>query len=215
MMENNMIPRGIESDNVSSREDFEQDKNKLDFVEKIVEKNYEKINEIAETIKEKIGIDMDFESIDKDTLRKVLIITDEISIGVLKIGSLIDKRVMAISVLLIPLAEKEIEIAKRELEGEEIDFAEKIKEKTKAILPENEEEDYENIDKAGELLDNFGNTLKGKKAIIVKIFAKLLKNREFQKGVSEKFREWLKKNEKDGKDIEESVEDIIKEELAG
>jgi len=201
-------------DQDSSEQDEKDEKDKLNFAEKIVTKNYEEISNIAEAIKGKIGIDISFDSIDKDTLRKALIITDEVSIGVLKVASLFDKRIMAISLLLVPIGEKEIEIAKRELDGEEISATEKIKEKIEAILPGSKEEDYENIDKAGELLDKLGSTLGGKKAVVVKIFAKLLKNGEFQKGSSKKFREWLKKNEENGKDTRESIEEIVKEELA-
>ena len=201
-------------DQDSSEQDEQDEKDKLNFAEKIVDKNYEKISSIAKAIKEEIGINISFESIDKDTLRKALIITDEVSLGVLKVASLFDKRIMAISLLLVPIGEKEIEIAKRELDGEEISATEKIKEKIEAILPGSKEEDYENIDKAGELLDKLGSTLGGKKAVVVKIFAKLLKNGEFQKGASEKFREWLKKNEENGKDTKESIKEIVKEELA-
>lgn len=208
----NIIDDTLDRDN--SEQDEQDEKDKLNFAEKIVDKNYEKINNIAEAIKEKMGIDINFESIDKDTLRKVLIITDEVSLGVLKVASLFDKRIMAISLLLVPIGEKEIEIAKREIEGEEISATEKIKEKIEAILPGNKEEDYENIDKAGELLDKLGSTLGGKKAVVVKIFAKLLKNGEFQKGASKKFREWLKENEENGKDTRESIEEVVKEELA-
>ncbi len=201
-------------DQDSSEQDEQDEKDKLNFAEKIVDKNYEKINSIAKAIKEEIGINISFESIDKDTLRKALIITDEVSLGILKLGRLVDKRIWAISLLLVPIGEKEIEIAKRELEGEEISNTEKIKEKIAAVLPGSKEEDYENIDKAGELLDKLGDTLGGKKATVVKVFAKLLKNGEFQKGASKKFREWLKENEENGKDTRESIEEIVKEELA-
>ncbi|MCK4799675.1 hypothetical protein KAS31_01740, partial [Candidatus Parcubacteria bacterium] len=143
-------------DQDSSEQDEQDEKDKLNFAEKIVDKNYEKINSIAKAIKEEIGINISFESIDKDTLRKALIITDEVSLGILKLGRLVDKRIWAISLLLVPIGEKEIEIAKRELEGEEISNTEKIKEKIAAVLPGSKEEDYENIDKAGELLDKLG-----------------------------------------------------------
>ena len=209
-------PEEIMTDNQESLELTEEEK-ELNFAEEIVDVNYVKIGEIAEAIKENIGIDIDFESIDKDTLkdafRKVSVAMGKINIEALKLGSLVDKRIAAVSILLIPLMKKAIEIEKKQLEGEKFSYAEKWKEMAKIILPENEEEDYDNIDKAGELLEKLGGTLGGKKAILVMIFAKLLKNGEFQKGVSKKFREWLEDN-KNEEEREESIRKIIEEKLS-
>ncbi|MCK5084311.1 MAG: hypothetical protein KAQ64_01515 [Candidatus Pacebacteria bacterium] len=209
-------PEEITTDNKESLELTEEEK-ELNFAEEIVDANYVKIGEIAEAIKENIGIDIDFESIDKDTLkdafRKVSVAMGKINIEALKLGSLVDKRIAAVSILLIPLMKKAIEIEKKQLEGEKFSYAEKWKEMAKIILPENEEEDYDNIDKAGELLEKLGGTLGGKKAVLVMIFAKLLKNGEFQKGISEKFREWLEDN-KNEEEREESIRKVIEEKLS-
>ena len=214
-------PDDIEPDNIESEQTMADVQENSELIEEVkldfVDKNYKKIGEIAGKIMEQTGIDIDFESIDKgvlmDTFREVSITMGKMDMEILKIGSFLDKRIAVASIFLIPLYENAIEIEKRQLEGEKFSYAEKWKEIAKIVLPKNKEDDYENIDKAGELLDNLGNTLKGKKAIVVKIFAKLLKNGEFQKGISKKFREWLEDNKSEGKSEEESIREILEEKL--
>jgi len=213
--ENGAIGSNENINNESEGEIAAEEMKKLAFVENLIQKNYGSISKIIEGINEKFEIDLSLEGVSENNIREVCISFDRALIKGLELGSLIDKRIMAISVLLIPLAEKEIEVNEKIIAEGDLKYIDKIKIIAETFLSPDRQIDYDSMNEAGDYIDVAGDKIEGdNKRFVYKIFAKILKNKVFQEAVSEKFRQWLDINKNDGKSEEESIIEIIESELS-
>lgn len=205
---------------IEAPEQKEERESKISLIKETLETHFPKIVRVAEFALSKKGISISEE--DKEKFRNLLTGTDELAIKILEIGGSFDKRVEAISGVLSPLLKKEIEIKKRESEGEEISKKQKIKEGLRVVVPDDREKDKEYMKKLANLFGELENVAGGKARLILLALNRILENEKVQEKISNEFRDWMNKDETeenaagadDGiniENIEEEIAEIIKE----
>lgn len=208
---------------------------KLEILEELLERSYQEILDLARMIKGETGIEIDENDIDRIELEERITNSEKI-VKVLELGSIIDRRIMLLSLFLVPILKRKNEDENKKIDEEEKEIKEKLqdaltqikssesdsesdggeeKEGEKELIQVIEEQiknsdiDIKGITKLAELIGKYGEKAGGSKGQAAKIVSSVLNNETVQKIISDRFRGLLEKAGKKEKPDEIIASNVV------